>query len=77
MVVLGVVALIVVIGGMVVAMRLATAQESEQRPPPSEPSDFVAPVSSGEYAWRRVDETAEQFRARVAREKVEKADSPR
>jgi hypothetical protein len=72
MFVLGVVALIVVIGGMVLAIRLAGAQESAERPPPSEPTDFVAPVSSGGYAWRGVDETPEQFRERVARENAVK-----
>jgi hypothetical protein len=68
----------VVVGvGLVVALRLARAQEADELPPPSEPTDFVAPVSSGGYAWRGTDETPEQFRARVARQNAEAQVKPR
>ena len=65
---MGVLALLVVIGGVVMAIIMAGRQASEERPPMSEPTDFVAPVSSGGYAWRNVDETPDQFKQRIARE---------
>ncbi len=68
MVILGVLAIVVVVTSLAVAVRLAGQQEREEHPPASEPSDFVAPISSGGYAWRGGDETAEEFRERVKRE---------
>lgn len=65
---LGLVALGVVVVGVVVAIVMAGRQERAERAPESVPSDFVAPVSSGGYAWRRTDESPEQFKERVARE---------
>jgi hypothetical protein len=65
---LGVVALVVVVGGVTVALVLAARQAREEAAPASSPGDFVAPVSSGGYSWRRTDETQEQFHKRIARE---------
>ena len=64
---LGIVALVVVIVGVVATIMMAGRQANEESPS-SEPGDFVAPVSSGHYRFRTVDETPEQFRARVSRE---------
>ena len=66
--VLGVVALVVVVAGVAAVLVLAARQARQDSAPASVPTDFVAPVSSGGYAWRRTDETLEQFRARIARE---------
>jgi hypothetical protein len=66
--VLGVVALVVVVGGVTAALALAARQAREEAAPASSPGDFVAPVSSGGYSWRRTDESAEQFHERIARE---------
>jgi hypothetical protein len=66
--VLGVVALVVVVGGVAAVLVMAGRQAREESGPESEPGDFVAPVSSGGYRWRQTDETIEQFQARVARE---------
>lgn len=68
---LGIGALIAVAGGVVAVMLLARRQQSMDAPPESEPTDFVAPVSSGGYRWRRTDESPEEFKARVARENAE------
>jgi hypothetical protein len=65
---LGVVALAVVVAGVATVLVLAARQAREETAPASSPGDFVAPVSSGGYSWRRTDETVEQFRARVAKE---------
>jgi hypothetical protein len=71
--VLGIVALVCVVGGVAAVLVLARRQVSEEAPPESLPSDFVAPVSSGGYRWRKTDETPEEFHARVARENAEAA----
>jgi hypothetical protein len=65
---LGIFALAIVVVGVVVAIILAGRQADVEAGPKSEPSDFVAPVSSGGFAWRQTDETPEQFKERVARE---------
>jgi hypothetical protein len=65
---LGVVALAVVVAGVTTVLILAARQAREETAPASSPGDFVAPVSSGGYSWRRTDESIEQFQARVARE---------
>jgi hypothetical protein len=65
---LGVVALAVVVAGVATVLILAARQAREETAPASSPGDFVAPVSSGGYSWRRTDETIEEFQARVARE---------
>jgi hypothetical protein len=65
---LGIVALVVVVGGVAAALMLAARQDREDSGPASVPTDFVAPVSSGGYSWRRTDESLEQFQARIARE---------
>jgi len=68
MLILGVLTIVAVAVGMGLALRLANKQDREESPPTSVPSDFVAPVSSGGFAWRSVDESQEQFKDRVARE---------
>jgi hypothetical protein len=68
--VLGIIALAAVIGGVLAVIAMARRQANVDSPPPSAPTDFVAPVSSGGYAWRRTDESAEEFRERVARERA-------
>jgi len=65
---LGIVALVVVVGGVAAALMLAARQDREDSGPASVPTDFVAPVSSGGFSWRRTDESLEQFQARIARE---------
>ncbi len=65
---LGVVALAVVVAGVAAVLLLAARQAREETAPASSPGDFVAPVSSGGYSWRRTDETVEEFQARIARE---------
>lgn len=65
--VLGIVALVVVVAGVAVALLLASRQAREDGPPSSVPTDFVAPISSGGYSWRRTDESLEDFQARIAR----------
>jgi len=65
---LGIVALVVVVGGVAAALMLAARQDREDSGPASVPTDFVAPVSSGGYSWRRTDESLEQFQASIARE---------
>ncbi len=64
---LGIVALVVVIVGVVVTVMMAGRQANEESPL-SQPGDFVAPVSSGHYRFRTVDETPEQFRDRITQE---------
>ncbi len=73
---LGVIALVCVVGGVAAVLVLARRQVSEESAPQSLPSDFVAPVSSGGYRWRKTDETPEEFQARVARENAEAARGP-
>jgi hypothetical protein len=67
---LGIIALVVVIVGVVAAISMAGRQAAanEERSPNSIPTDFVAPVSSGGHRWRNVDESVEEFHARVAQE---------
>ncbi|MGH7298044.1 MAG: hypothetical protein ACRELB_24100 [Polyangiaceae bacterium] len=64
---LGIVALVVVVVGVVAVILLASRQAREDAGPASVPTDFVAPVSSGGYSFRRTDESLEDFRARIAR----------
>ena len=66
--VLGIVALAAVIVGVLVVSGMARRQAATESPPPSEPSDFVGPVSSGGYRWRQPDESAAQFKSRMAAE---------
>jgi hypothetical protein len=68
---LGVVALVAVVIGVGLVLVVGARQASDARGPSSQPTDYVAPPSSGapgSYRWRRDDETSEQFRARIARE---------
>ena len=67
MLALGILALVVVVGAVVVVIVMAGRQANENAPT-SEPTDFVVPSSRGGYAFRKVDESPEEFRARVARE---------
>jgi hypothetical protein len=74
---LGMIALAVVLVAVVVAIVFAGRQADEEAAPKSEPSDFVAPVSSGGYRFRRTDETPEQFKARIAQENAPPEGSPK
>jgi hypothetical protein len=65
---LGIAVLIAVVVGVLVVVGMAKRQALVDAPPPSEPTDFVAPVSSGGYRWRKTDETAQEFKTRVATE---------
>ena len=65
---LGVAVLIAVVVGVLVVVGMAKRQASVEAPPPSEPTDFVAPASAGGYRWRKTDETAQEFKTRVATE---------
>jgi hypothetical protein len=71
LVVLGIVAVVVVVIGMIVAARMARTQSDEEAAPASRPGDFVAPVSSGGYRFRAPDETQEDFKARVEKENAD------
>jgi hypothetical protein len=66
--VLGVMALVVVVAGVAMVVVLARKQASVEQAPESQPGDYVAPVSSGGFTFRKTDESAEQFKERVARE---------
>jgi hypothetical protein len=70
---LGIVVLAAVIIGVLAVIAMARRQAAQDAPPPSEPSDFVGPVSSGGYSWRKPDESKEDFQKRVARENAEAA----
>ncbi len=69
--VLGVGAVLVVVVGVLVAVSLARKQSADDAAPPSQPADFVAPVSSGGYRFRQPDESPDEFHARVARENAD------
>jgi hypothetical protein len=62
----GVLALVAVLLAVRLAFGLARRQAEEELPPVSTPRDFVAPLRSGGFVWRGVDESPEEFRARVA-----------
>jgi len=63
---LGLFALIAAIAGVAVTAMIAARQSTDDAPP-SEPTDFVSPVSSGGFVWRGTDETSEAFKERIAR----------
>ena len=65
---LGVVALVVVIVLLGGAMLVGARHAREENGPESEPTDFVAPTSSGGYAWRGTSESTGEFKARVEHE---------
>jgi cytoskeletal protein RodZ len=71
MVVLGVVTILVVIAGVIAVIVMAQRQSKEDEPPASKPADFIAPVSSGGFRFRSVDESPEQFHDRVQHENEE------
>ncbi|MFO0678968.1 MAG: hypothetical protein U0169_20740 [Polyangiaceae bacterium] len=75
--VLGIAVLVAVIAGVVAAIVMANRAERADAPPSSVPSDFVAPVSSGGYRFRKVDESPEDFRARIARDNADAASTKR
>jgi hypothetical protein len=62
LVALGFFALLVVGAALIVAVRLAVKQSTEEGPP-SRPTDYVAPGAQ----FRRADETADEFRDRTAK----------
>ena len=65
---IGILALLVVIAGVAIVIAMAGRQANADTAPKSEPGDFVAPTSSGGYSFRNVDESADQFKDRIARE---------
>lgn len=67
---LGIAALVVVLVLVGGAMLLGAKQAREENGPESEPTDFVAPTSSGGYAWRGTSESTGEFKARVETEKA-------
>jgi hypothetical protein len=69
--VLGLVALAAIVAATLAVITLAQKQALKDAPPSSQPTDFVAPVSSGGYRWRQTDETLEEFHARIARENAQ------
>lgn len=71
MIVLGIAAVLIVVGGVVAAILLAQRQSAEDQAPPSRPADFVAPVSSGGFRFRNADESPEQFEQHVRDENEE------
>jgi len=77
LVILGIALMLAVVGAVIAVVVLVGRQEREERSPGSEPSDFVAPSSRshGGYEWRQVDESADQFKARVAREDAGREDA--
>ncbi len=68
---IGIAALVAVVAGVLAVIALARKQESDDRPPPSLPSDYVAPVSSGGYHFRHSDESPEDFHKRIDQENRE------
>jgi hypothetical protein len=74
--ILGIVALGAVIAGVLLVVAMARRTWEREEPPPSAPTDFVAPVSSGGYRWRQPDEKPDEFKQRVARENAESERPP-
>jgi hypothetical protein len=74
---LGIVVLGAVVVGVLIVIGMARRQEAIEQPPPSAPSDFVEPVSSGGYRWRHADESKAEFHRRVARENAESERPPK
>ena len=75
--VVGLVALAVLVLGFVLVLRFARNQTdtNDEAPPPS--SDFVAPVSSGAFRFRKAEESPENFKDRLKHEDDEIASSRR
>jgi len=65
---LGIGAIVAVVGAVIAVAVMAGRQAKEEQSPASEPTDFVVPSSRGGYMWRGVDESADEFKARVARD---------
>ena len=51
------VAFVAVLVGVGFALRMAIGQDRDERPPRSEPSDFVAPSGQGRWMWRGSQES--------------------
>jgi hypothetical protein len=73
--ILGFAAFAAVVLGVVAVIVLARRQATLDASPTSQPSDFVAPVSSGGYRWRKTDESPEAFKERVAQENASAKES--
>jgi hypothetical protein len=71
MIALGLVAVLIVVGGVATAIILAQRQSAEDAPPPSTGADFIAPVSSGGFRFRQADESPEEFKDHVRAENEE------
>ncbi len=77
LVALGIATIVVVVVGVAVVMAFARKQVESDAPPASVGADFVAPVSSGQYRFRKPDESPEEFKERVDRENETIASSRR
>ena len=73
---LGIVALVVVIVLLGGAMLVGARHAREENGPESEPTDFVAPTSSGRYAWRGTSESTGEFKARVEKQAASERPPP-
>ena len=67
--------LAVLVVGLVVVLRMGRGTTEDDAPPPS--SDFVAPVSSGAFRFRKADESPENFHERLKEEEEVIASSKR
>ncbi len=67
--------MVVLVVGLIVVLRMArgTTSDEDETPPPS--SDFVAPVSSGAFRFRKAEESPENFHDRLKHEDEETASS--
>ena len=74
---LGVLTMVVLVVGLIVVLRMARGTQNleDETPPPS--SDFVAPVSSGAFRFRKAEESPENFHDRLKHEDEEIASSSR
>lgn len=73
---IGLLTLAVLVVGLIVVLRMARgtpSMEDDEAPPPS--SDFVAPVSSGAFRFRKAEESPENFHDRIKHEDEEIASS--
>ncbi|HEX7666725.1 MAG TPA: hypothetical protein VF407_19490 [Polyangiaceae bacterium] len=71
----GILALVVILALLAGAMLVGARHAREEAGPESEPTDFVAPTSSGRFEWRSTTESTGEFKARVDRENAERAKS--
>jgi hypothetical protein len=68
-IVLGIAAFVGLVVGIGAVLLYGTRQAKAEEGPTSHPGDFVARVGKGQFDWRKPDESPEEFRARVARDR--------